>query len=162
MMAKIQQTSSAVSSAGQKIAIIRLKGQFSISPTVKSTLSSLRLDRLYACTVVEDSDSEKGMLQACKDFVSYGPVEKESIALLIAKRGRTSDGRRLSGAKKPEEIKKVLDEFLAGKKLAALGVSNVFYLSPPTGGFSGSRKAHKPFGPLGKNEKIAELISKMA
>lgn len=145
-----------------KIAIIRLKGQFSLSPNVESTFASLRLDRLYACTVVEDSDSEKGMVQSCKDFVSFGPVEKESIALLLAKRGKTTEGRRLSTAKKPEEIKKILDEFLVGKKLASLGVSSVFYLAPPRGGFQGSRMSPKPFGPLGKNERIAELIKKMA
>ena len=145
-----------------KLAVIRLKGMFSISPTVRTTLSSLCLDRLYSCTIVDDSDSTKGMIQACKDFVSFGPVEKESIALLLVKRGKTITGTRLSKAKKPEEIKKVLDEFLAGKKLAALGVSPVFYLSPPRGGFSGSRMSPKPFGPLGKNEKISELISRMA
>jgi ribosomal protein L30/L7E len=145
-----------------KLALIRLKGMFSLSPTVRSTLSSFRLDRLYSCTVVDDSDSTKGMIQSCKDFVSYGPVGKESIALLLAKRGKTTEGKKLSAAKKPEEIKKALDDFLAGKKLSALGVSSVFYLAPPRGGFAGSRMSQKPFGPLGKNEKIGELISRMA
>ena len=144
-----------------KIAVIRLKGMFSISPTVNSTLSSLCLDRLYSCTVVDDSDSTKGMIQSCKDFVTFGPVEKETIALLLVKRGKTTAGAKLAAAKKPEEIKKILDEFLAGKKLAALGVSPVFYLAPPKGGFR-SRMSPKPFGPLGKNEKIGELISRMA
>src|SRR3989344_343104 len=144
-----------------KIALIRLKGVFSISPTVKSTLSSLSLNRLHACTIVEDSPSSKGMVQACKDFVAFGPVEKETIALLLVKRGRTLEGKRLSIAKKPEEIKKILDEFLAGKKLAALGVSPVFRLAPPKGGF-GTRKAQQPFGPLGKNLKMAALIKSMA
>ena len=145
-----------------KIALIRLKGMFSLSPTVRFTLASFRLNRLYSCTIVDDSASTKGMIQACKDFVSFGPVEKESIALLLAKRGKTTEGKKLSAAKKPEEIKKVLDEFLTGKKLTDLGVSSVFYLSPPRGGFDGSRMSPKPFGPLGKNEKIGELISKMA
>lgn len=174
MMAKTQQAQSrsaaaphsqaaaASPSSSKKIAVIRLKGKFSISPDIREALSSLRLNRLYACTLLPDNEATKGMVHACKDFVSFGPVEKESAALLLAKRGKTTGGKRLSAEKKPEEIRKILDEFLAGRKLSELGVSPVFFLSPPKGGFWGIRKSHKPFGPLGKNEDIAGLVSQMA
>lgn len=134
---------------------------FSNSPSATTTLTSLRLGRLYACVLLEDSPSTKGMIQECKDFIAFGAVEKETVALLLAKRGRTSGGKKLSAAKKPEEIRKILDDFLAGKKLTELGVSPVFRLSPPKGGF-GARKQAAPFGPLGKNPEIAALISRMA
>lgn len=144
-----------------KLAVIRMKGGFSLSPSIRAAFSSLNLGRLYSCALLDDSASSRGMLQSCKDFVSFGPVEKETAALLLVKRGRTIDGRRLSQAKKPEEIKKMLEEFIAGKKLSELGVAPSFCLSPPKGGF-GSRKHHQPFGPIGKNLKIAELIGRMA
>jgi len=144
-----------------KIAVIRLRGRFSNSPTMENSLSSLRLNRLYACTVVDDSASAKGMIQGCKDGISFGAVEKETVALLLARRGKTLGGKKLSAAAKPEEIRKILDGFLAGKKLTDLGVCPVFYLTPPKGGF-GHRKTHTPFGPIGKNPEIAGLISRMA
>ena len=145
-----------------RIAIIRLKGKFSVSPSVRSTLENLRLDRLYACTLLPEGVTAKGMLQACKDAVSFGEASKESISLLLEKRGKTTDGKKLSLAKKPEEIGKIATEVAASeKKLEEFGVSSVFFLSPPKGGF-GSRKAHVPFGPVGRNPEINDLISRMA
>lgn len=145
-----------------RIAVIRLKGKFSVSPSVDLTLRSLRLDRLYACVLLPEGENAKGMLQACKDLVSYGEASKETISLLLEKRGKTTDGKKLSVAKKPEEIAKLSAEIASSpKKLAELGVAPVFFLSPPKGGF-GSRKAHVPFGPVGKNPQINDLISRMA
>ena len=145
-----------------RIAVIRMKGKFSLSPTVVSTLSNLRLDRLYACTILPGGDSAKGMLQACKDMVSFGEVDKETISILLQRRGKTADGKKLSAAKKPEEIAKLASEIASSeKKLLEHGIFPVFFLSPPKGGF-GTRKAHVPYGPLGKNPGISELIARMA
>jgi hypothetical protein len=102
------------------------------------------------------------MTQACKDVVSFGEASKESIAVLLSKRGKTTEGKKLSETKKPEEIEKIASELDSSpKKLEELGISSVFFLSPPRGGF-GKRKAHVPFGPLGKNPQINDLISRMA
>ncbi|VVB99116.1 50S ribosomal protein L30 [uncultured archaeon] len=139
------------------IALIRMKGLFSMPPKMRGALESFKLSRLYACTLVNTDDSTKGMIQCCKDVVSYGEVDKETVTLLLTKRGKKLDGKRLT----PEEAKKAADEFMAGKKLSATGVSSVFYLSPPKGGI-GERKLHVPFGPLGKNPEIMDLISRMA
>ena len=140
------------------IAVIRLKGRFSMSPTMRGALESLRLSRLYSCTLIHESDSYRGMLQGCKDVVSFGAVEKETVDLLLRKRGRSSKGgKRLSA----DEAGKISQEIMAGKKLSETGVQPVFLLAPPKGGF-GQRKEQNPFGPLGKNPNIARLISLMA
>jgi len=140
-----------------RIAVIRLKGSFSIGPDIKKTLTSFKLDRLYSCTLVVDNESTRGMLQTVKDFVAYGPVENDTISLLLLKRGKKG-GKKLSQA---EADKLAIEISSSGKKLSDHGVSPVFFLSPPQGGF-GSRKTHVPFGPVGKNPQIAELISRMA
>jgi len=123
---------------------------------------------IVACALSVRADHEaawnEAMLavQACKDVVSFGEANKESIALLLSKRGRAIDGKKLTDVKKPEEIEKIASEAESSpKKLEELGVSPVFFLSPPRGGF-GKRKAHVPFGPVGKNPNINELISSMA
>lgn len=145
-----------------RIAVIRLKGSFSLAPGVKLTLSNLKLGKLYNCTLVSPTTSNLGMLQAVKDFVAFGEVDDATVTLLLAKRGRIEGNKRLSASKKPEEIAKLAKEISASEKpLSSFGIEPVFSLSPPKGGF-GSRKTHVPFGPIGKNPEIAALISRMA
>lgn len=146
-----------------KIAIIRLKGLFSVSPTIEKTLESMRLNKLYSCAIITLNPSSKGMLQIAKDVVAYGEVDEKALALLLSKRGKGVDGKKLSAAKKPAEIEKLASEILASEKsLEEFGVKNLFTLSPPKGGFDGSRKSGVPYGPLGKNADISGLIAKMA
>lgn len=146
-----------------KIAIIRMKGKFTLSPHVRATLSSFRLNRLYSCALAEDNPSTKGMLQRCKDSVAFGAVDAEAIRLLLSTRGFSADIKRLTAVKKPEEIEKMAQELSSsGKSLSDLGVRPLFFLSPPRGGFGASRKDHAPKGPLGKNEGIAILLAKMS
>lgn len=146
-----------------KFAVIRLKGLFSISPTIERTLESLRLTKLYSCAVVPMNPSTKGMLQVAKDVVAYGEVDEKALLLLLSKRGKSLDGKKLSASKKPAEMGKLASEIMASEKqLHEFGVQSLFSLSPPKGGFDGSRKSGTPYGPLGKNKDISGLISKMA
>ncbi|MEM4554999.1 MAG: uL30 family ribosomal protein [Candidatus Anstonellaceae archaeon] len=138
------------------LAVVRLKGKFSLSPKVKETFKSLNLPRLYCCTLVPDTPSFRGMLAACKDFVSFGKIEKEFAAEVLSKRGLKQDGTQIS-QKDAQEIALQLD---MGKSLSQLGVRPFVRLSPPKGGF-GSRKQPAPFGPVGKNENISEIIGRM-
>lgn len=145
-----------------RIAVIRLKGKFSLSPRVNSALSSIKLDRLYSCALLPDNAASRGMVRSCKDAVSFGQVGKDSIAILLSKRGKTPEGKRLSLVKKPDEIAKMASEIESSeKKLVDFGMAPVFFLSPPVGGF-GSKKETAPFGLLGKNQQMPELIKRMA
>jgi hypothetical protein len=75
----------------------------------------------------------------------------------------TRDAKKLSSVKKPEEMAKLAKEIAAsGKPLSQHALLPLFFLAPPRGGFGGSKKSHAPFGPLGKNAKIGELIARMA
>ena len=144
------------------IAIIRMKGKFSLAPGVRKTLESFGLNRLYTCTVVQDSDSAEGMLRACKDMVSYGAVDEHTLTVLLTARGATKNGKKLSLVKKPEEIAKLAKEVAAGKSLSSLSLQTLFFLAPPRGGFR-VRKANVAVGgAMGKNPKIGELIASMA
>ncbi len=146
-----------------RIAVIRLKGLFSISPTIERTLESMKLTKLYSCVVVSLNPSTKGMLQVAKDVVAYGEVDEKALNLLLSKRGKTLDGKKLSATAKPAEVEKIAKEIATTEKsFQDLGVQNLFALSPPKGGFDGSRKSGAPYGPLGKNKDISGLIAKMA
>jgi len=147
-----------------RIAIIRLKGKRGITPTVKATYVSLNLNRLHTCTLLPDTESFRGMVQACKDSVSFGQVDEQTIEMLLLRRGLTRDGKKLSVSKKPEEIAKLAKEISASdKSLSDHAILPFFFLAPPRGGFDGgSKKSPAPFGPLGKNVKIGELLASMA
>jgi 50S ribosomal protein uL30 len=145
------------------IAVIRLKGKRGMAPRVSATLESLSLNRLYTCTLLPDNKNSRGMAQACKDAVSFGEADAQAISMLLGRRGLLRDGRKLSEAKKPEEMEKLAGEIAKGEKpLSRHGILPVFFLSPPRGGFAGGKKSQPPFGPLGRNSKIDELIAKMA
>lgn len=146
-----------------RIAVIRMKGKFSLAPGVKRALACFNLNRLYTCTLVPQDKTTLGMIQSCKDVVSYGPVDAQAIENLLILRGKTRDGKRLSETKKPEEIAKLAKEIDASpKNLSTHGILPIFCLAPPRGGV-GSRKLHVAAGGvMGKNEKIGELILRMA
>ena len=146
-----------------QIAIIRMKGKFSLSPKVRCTLKSFSLNRLYACTLVPSNESMIGMLQICKDVVSYGEVDEQTVHMLLSRRGMTKDNKKLSLSKKPDEIAKLAKEISASdKKMSEFGVLQIFSLAPPRGGLAHGRKLHVPTGIIGKNKGICELIASMA
>ncbi|MFA6214020.1 MAG: uL30 family ribosomal protein [Candidatus Micrarchaeia archaeon] len=147
-----------------RIAVIRLKGKRGITPTVKATYVSLNLNRLYNCTLLPDTEGFRGMIQSCKDSVSYGPVDEQTILLLLSRRGMARDGKKLSASRKPEEMAKLAKEIAASDKpLSAHAILPFFCLAPPRGGFDGgSKKAYAPFGPLGRNPNIGALLASMA
>jgi len=147
-----------------RIAVIRLKGKRGITPKVKATYVSLNLNRLHTCTLLPDTEGSRGMVQACKDSVSYGLVDEQTIEMLLLRRGLTRDGKKLSAGMKPEAISKLAKEIAASdKSLSDHAILPFFFLAPPRGGFDGgSKKSYAPYGPLGKNPKIGELLAKMA
>ena len=147
-----------------RIAVIRLKGKRGITPKVKATFVSLNLNRLHTCTLLPDTGGFRGMIQACKDSVSFGPVDEQAIEMLLLRRGLTRDGRKLSASMKPEAIAKLAKEISASDKpLSEHAILPFFFLAPPRGGFDGgSKKSYAPFGPLGKNPKIGALLASMA
>ena len=147
-----------------RIALIRLKGKRGITPKVKATYVSLNLNRLHTCTLLPDTEGSRGMIQVCKDSVSFGPVDEQTIEMLLLKRGLTRDGKKLSASMKPEAIAKLAKEIASSDKtLSDHAILPFFFLAPPRGGFDGgSKKTYAPFGPLGKNPKIGELLAHMA
>ena len=147
-----------------RIALIRLKGKRGITPKVKATYVSLNLNRLHTCTLLPDTVGSRGMIQVCKDSVSFGPVDEQTIEMLLLRRGLTRDGKKLSATMKPEAIAKLAKEISASdKSLADHAILPFFFLAPPRGGYEGgSKKTYAPSGPLGKNMQIGELLAKMA
>lgn len=120
-----------------KVAIVRIRGIVKVRSDIAETMSLLGLKRTNACVVLELNPVVAGMIKKCKDYITYGEVSDETIALLEEKRATT--------AVKNES-------------------KSVYFLAPPKGGFErkGIKKPFSVGGVLGnRQEKINLLIAKM-
>ena len=122
--------------SGQKLAVIQIRNITKSKFAIRDTLSMLRIQKKFTCTIVPDTESIRGMLNKVKDYVTYGEIDNETLELLTQKRG-----------KKGED-----------------GMKKHFHLCPPRGGFErkGIKHAFEQGGALGyRKAKINDLIKKM-
>ena len=140
---------------GDKVAIVLVRGLVKVNSGIKSTLSSMRLNRKNKCVVLIMGQNLKGMLQNVKDYVTWGPISEETYNQLVEKRGqefkgRLQDSKKLYGYKTLE---------IAGKHYKPY-----FTLSPPRKGFGrkGIKISFKVGGALGNRaDKMDDLIMRM-
>lgn len=124
---------------GRMIAVILVRGLIDISKNIKDTLYMLRLRRKNVCVIIEATQSNIGMINKVKDYVTWGEINDVTLKLLIEKRSERN----------PEDPKRT---------------KPFFRLSPPRKGF-GRKGVKMPFshgGALGcRGEKINDLIKRM-
>jgi large subunit ribosomal protein L30 len=120
-----------------KVAVVRIRGTAKVAAGTESTLEMLKLYRRNYCIVVENTQSNMGMIVKCKDFVTWGELDDETYKVLVEKKGE-KDGE--------------------GK------LKKFFRMNPPIGGFErkGTKKAFTVGGALGfRGDKINILLKKM-
>ncbi len=138
------------------ITIIRISGDVNLDYEIRSTLERLRLKRKYACVVIKKNDINEGMIKKVKDFVAYGPTDKETFEKLLEQRGQLID------KKKKIDFKKAAEEIWKGKKYEELNLKPFFRLHPPRKGIDSKKHFGVNKGVLGDNkEKINDLMRRM-
>ncbi|UCD02761.1 MAG: uL30 family ribosomal protein [Candidatus Aenigmatarchaeota archaeon] len=73
--------------AGDKFAVIMLKGTVKVNREVVDTLKRLRLSSINSCVIVPADDTHRGMLKSIAEYVTWGEVNKETLKRLRSKRG---------------------------------------------------------------------------
>ncbi|WP_455276116.1 50S ribosomal protein L30 [[Eubacterium] cellulosolvens] len=152
---------------------IRLRGTVGLDPNTIETFNSLNLPRKYNAVFLQKRPEIDGMLKKVKDFITWGEVNKESMEMVLRKRGRLTGNKKLTNEfvkeklqlNSIEEVTKALwDTKMTLKHLRDVGVRPVFRLHPPKGGFKKSTKrSYKSGGELGyRQDNINELLKKMA
>lgn len=151
------------------IAVIRIRGIPDRNPDERKTLELLKLHRVYHCVLLHDTPSLRGMLKKIEYSVTYGEIDKNTLAELLRRRGRLQGGKALTdeylksiGLSSIEELAEALLEGrVEVSKLPSL--KPVFRLHPPKGGFKGSLKKHvNEGGELGyRGSAINDLIKLM-
>ncbi|NPA85287.1 MAG: 50S ribosomal protein L30 [Crenarchaeota archaeon] len=151
--------------------IIRIKGEPDAHPDVRKTLENLRLLRRYAAVIYPaDLPGLEGMLRKAQAWITWGEVNKDTLAKLLKERGRAPGDKRLTeeyikekfGVSSFEELaEKILSGEIVLHKQEA--IKPFFRLHPPRGGFRKSIK--KPYGSEGeagyRGEAINELVIRM-
>ena len=148
--------------------VIRIRGQPNVRYDIKETLKRLRLHRKFHATLVPDDPIYRNMLFKVKDYVAYGPVDKNIVKSILAKRGRITGNKPLTSEYIKKNLGLELDELaekiVSGElKLNFLkGIKPIFRLNPPKGGFKRSTKKLASYrGELGYRDDMNKLVLKM-
>jgi large subunit ribosomal protein L30 len=150
-------------------AAIRVRGIVNIKPDIKKTLQLLNLTRVNHCVLLEENPSIKGMLHVAKDYITWGEVEKDSLKMLIEKRGKLEGDKELTenhlkSATSYSSLEK-LSQAIVDKKFKYKDIPNVkpiFRLNPPIKGYEGIKRSFVNKGALGyRGKDINKLIERM-
>jgi large subunit ribosomal protein L30 len=151
------------------LAVVRVRGIINVKNDIRDTLAMLGLGRVNHCVLINESPQNMGMLLKVKDYVTWGPIDAETAALLVKERGRLQ-GRKPLDEKDLKELGKFKSFEDLGKALAEGdtnwskldGTVRVFRLHPPKKGYEGVKRAYTTGGALGdRGEGINVLIQRM-
>ena len=152
------------------LAVVRVRGVSDIYHKVKETMELLHLNRNCHATFVDNRPAYVGMLKKAHHFLTWGEISKETIALLLKKRGRLVGNKKLTDEYAKEIGYKTLDELAEALHKTKVEFSKlpkmkpVFRLHPPSKGYKGKvKKSFTTGGVTGyRGENINNLIEKMA
>ncbi|VVB76583.1 50S ribosomal protein L30 [Candidatus Tiddalikarchaeum anstoanum] len=142
------------------IAVIRIRGLINVEKTIKDTLMMLRLETKHSCVLLPEAPVYIGMVNKVKDYVTFGKVSDDTIKLLMSKRLKRKDKKKVT----PDLIERVTKLIKEGKLLKDdVDVVPIFVLNPPKKGFEkeGIKKTYVQGGALGKRDNIDNLIKRM-
>lgn len=141
-----------------KIAVVRIRGRRNMLPKIRYTLELMNLGRNNNCVIIEDTPQNMGMVQLCKDYITYGAITEGTLLELLRKRGEKG-GRMLREVMEEEEIAQVAKKIMHEESVRNF-VEPVFRLHPPRKGYKTIKKP-APEGDLGKREDMDLLLKRM-
>ncbi|MCL5239505.1 MAG: uL30 family ribosomal protein [Candidatus Marsarchaeota archaeon] len=133
------------------LAVIRVRGRVKVRQSIAETLDRLNLRRVNNLVLVNSTNSSyMGMLKKCKDFVTFGEIDKETLAKLLTAKGiKVEDSAAtslVSGGASPKELK----------------IELPLRMHPPKHGYEGIKSSYANGGSLGyRSEEINKLITRM-
>lgn len=128
------------------MAVVRVRGVVDIYQDVKETMSLLHLERNCHATLIDNRPSNLGMLRKAQHCLAWGEISKETLTILLRKRGRLIGNKKLSDEYAQKVGKKSFEDLVDAIYNGNLdfhglsGVKPVFRLHPPSKGFRGKVK----------------------
>ena len=148
---------------------VRIRGMSDISHEIKDTMTMLRLTRNCHATLLDNRPAYNGMLRKSKDYLTWGEVSQENVALLLKKRGKLVGDKELTDEYAKELDYKSLEDlaeaiFNVEVEFSSLPeVKPVFRLRPPKKGFKGKvKRSFAVGGEAGyRGDEINKLLKRM-
>ncbi len=151
------------------LAVVRVRGVSDINKKIKETMNMLRLQKNCHATLLGNRPANLGMLQKAQHYLTWGEVSKETLTLLLTKRGRLVGNKKLSAEYAQKAGKKSLDELAEEIVKGDIefhslpSMKPVFRLHPPSKGFRGKvKQSFVVGGATGyRGEAINKLLEQM-
>ncbi|MFN3804861.1 MAG: 50S ribosomal protein L30 [Pyrobaculum sp.] len=165
-----------------RLAVIRLRGIPTTPRDISTALNQLRLRRKFTMVVVNGSPNIMGMVEKVNDWVTWGEIDADTLAMVLKKRGRIVGDKPLTleylqkwGWQNFEEVALAyisgeIESLSCGKRNIRQGqkppcipyLKPFFRLHPPRGGLSSIKLHFSVGGDLGyRGPLINELIYRM-
>jgi len=152
-----------------KLAVVRIRGEPDLKKEVKDTLKMLNLERTNQCTVINDEPTYRGMLDRCKEAVTWGSLDSEVLKKLLLERGEFDGGKEITDENVEERTPfgsvEELVETVYEEDLDLSDIDNLkpmFRLHPPKKGYNSVTRSFGNGGSKGfRGEKINDLILRM-
>ncbi len=150
------------------IVVVKVRGEISARRESKETLAMLHLSHSNHGIIIDSRPSYLGMLQRVHNYVTWGEVTKETVALMLTKRGKLVGGKALTeenvqtlGYKSIDELAEAL--FTCKVDQRKLAMQPRFRLHPPKKGYKGkTKKSFQAGGEAGyRGEAINKLVQRM-
>ena len=100
-----------------KIAAVLIRGLIGVRGNIKDTLKMLNLNKKHACSVFETSPSVLGMMKKCKDYITWGEINDETIKSLSKRKTHKANVFKLCPPKGGFERKGIKNPFSLGGAL---------------------------------------------
>jgi len=152
-------------------AVVRVRGSEQSGMRVKRTLKQLRLNRINHLVFVPQNPTAKGMLEAVKDYVTWGEISSEMIAKILLKRGEPQGKRKKLNDEfvkdNSEKYKSIISFAKAiqsddAKLSDVKNLQPVIRLHPPKGGYENVKNSFVSGGSLGyRGKEIEDLLERM-
>jgi large subunit ribosomal protein L30 len=148
---------------------VKVRGTVSAVRETRETLDLLHLTHSNHAVLIDSRSAYRGMLRRVGNYVTWGEPTKETVSMMLQKRGRLAGGKKLTDEYIQKAGFKSIDDFAEAivnckvtfQKLP--DVQPLFKLHPPSKGYKGkTKKGFKAGGEAGyRGEAINDLIKRM-
>ncbi|WGI17214.1 50S ribosomal protein L30 [Methanonatronarchaeum sp. AMET-Sl] len=143
-------------------AAIRVRGTVGVQKNTTKALEHINLNRPNHCTLLKENDTNEGMLQKTKDYITWGELNQEGAKHLL-KRADYKNGEleeKIEQHGSLEELsQKIIDGDITPEEL---DMKPVIRLHPPRKGYKKTKRSYAENGSLGyRGEDINKLIYRM-
>src|SRR4030042_4322383 len=88
------------------IAAVRVRGTVRAQREARATLDMLHLSRTNHAVVVDNRPATMGMLKRAQSYITWGEISKETLTMLLTKRGRLAGDKNKTHKARTNERQK--------------------------------------------------------